>query len=80
MRAWRSVCSVKALHLVDGLGGVGVAHEFRVEIARVVGRLQGEPEIVHGENVFEKLGRLEVADAAGLARGIEAMRQGVGAR
>ena len=79
MRAWRSVCSVQAFDLVDGLGRIGVADEFRVQVARMVGRLQREAEIVHGENVFEKFRGLEVADAAGLARGIEFVGQRVGA-
>ena len=45
----------------------------------MVGRLQRESEIVHGEDVFEKFRGLEVADAAGLARGIEFVGQRVGA-
>ena len=32
----------KALHLVDGLGRIGVADEFGVQIARMIGRLQRE--------------------------------------
>jgi len=45
----------------------------------VVGPLQREPEIIHGENIFQKVRRLEVADTPGLANGIEAMRERVGA-
>ena len=69
----------QALDLVDRLGGIGVAHELRVEIARMIGRLQGETKIVHGENVFEKFRFLEVADTAGLARWVETVRECVGA-
>ena len=69
----------EALDLVDGLGGIRVTNEFSVEVARVVGRLQGETEIVHGENVFEEFGFLEVADAAGGAGGVETVSEGVGA-
>ena len=69
----------EALDLIDGLGGVGMTNEFRVEVARVIWRLQGKTKIVHGENVFEEFGFLEVADAAGGPGGIETMSQGVGA-
>ena len=62
------------------LVGIGVSDEFRIQIARMVRRLQREAEIVHGEDVFEEFGFLEVADAAGLARRIELVRQRVGAR
>ena len=68
------------LHVIDSFGGIGVADEFGIQIARVVRRLQREAEIVHGEDVFEEFGLLEVANAAGLARGIEAVGHGVGAR
>ena len=70
----------QALDVVDGLGGVGVADKFGIEIERMIGRLQREAEVVHGEDVFEQLRVLEVADAAGLARGVELMREGIGAR
>ena len=63
------------LDLVDGLGGIGVSDEFGIQVARMVRRLQRETEIVHGEDVFEKFGLLEVADASGLAGGIELVRQ-----
>src|SRR5882724_12371790 len=69
----------EALDLIDGLSGISVADKFGIEIARVIGRLQGETKIVHGENVFEEFGFLEVADTAGGARGVEAMSEGVGA-
>ena len=45
----------------------------------MIGRLQRPAEIVHGEDVFQELGLLEIADAAGLARGVELVRHGVGA-
>ena len=45
----------------------------------MVGRLQWKAEIVHGENIFEEFGFLEIADAAGLAGGIEFVGQRVGA-
>ena len=41
--------------------------------------LQREPEVVHGEDVFEQFGIVEIADAAGLARVVERMGQLVGA-
>src|SRR6266571_2295113 len=70
----------QALDLVDGLGGIRVAHEFGVEIARVVGRLQGETKIVHSEYVFEEFGFLEVADTARRSGRIKTVGQGVRAR
>ncbi len=57
-----------ALIVVGGLGGEGVADELGVEIAGMIRRFQGKSEVVHGEDIFEKLGLLEVANAAGLAR------------
>ncbi len=44
-----------------------------------MGGLQREAEVVHGEDVFEQFGVLEVADAAGLARWVELVGQRVGA-
>ena len=58
---------LEAFLVVDGLGGEGVADELGVEVEGVVGGLEGEAEVVHGEDVFEELGVVEVADAAGLA-------------
>ena len=69
----------QALDVVDGLGGIGVAVEFGVEIERMIWRLEREAEVVHGEDVFEQFGVLEVADAAGLSRGVELVRHGIGA-
>src|SRR5258705_12964201 len=69
----------EALDLIDGLRGISVADKFGIDIAWVIGRLQGETEIVHGENVCEELGFLEVADAAGGPRGADAMSEGVAA-
>ena len=45
----------------------------------MIRRLQRKTEVVHGENVFEKFRFLKIADAAGLARRIELVRQRVGA-
>ena len=70
----------EALDLVDGLGGIGVPDEFRIQIARMVRRLQRKSEIVHGEDVFQEFGFLEVANASGLPRRVELMRERVGAR
>ena len=56
-----------------------MADEFGVQVAGMIGRLQWEAEVVHGEDVFEEFGFLEVADAAGRSRGIEAMSEGIGA-
>ena len=67
------------LHLVDGLGGIGVPDELGVQIARVIGRLQGKTEVVHGEHVFEEFRFLKIADAAGLPRGIQFVGQRIGA-
>ncbi len=69
----------EALHLVDGLGGIGVPDKLGVQIARVIGRLQRETEIVHGENIFEEFRFLEVADAAGLASRVQLVGQRIGA-
>ena len=65
----------EALDVVNRFRRIGVTDKLGVEISRVVRRLQGEAEVVHGENVFEKLRLLEIADAARLARGIELMRK-----
>ena len=62
------------------LVGIHVAHEFRVQVARMIRRLQRQSEIVHREHVFQQLRFLEVANAAGLPRRIELMRQRIGAR
>lgn len=70
---------LQALFAIDGFGGEGVADELRVEVAGMVWGLQGPAEVVHGEDVFEELGLLEVADAAGLALLVEGVREGVGA-
>ena len=67
------------LDVVDGLGGIGVADEFGIQIEGMIGRLEREAEVVHGEDVFKELGLLEVADAAGLPGGVELVGQGVGA-
>ncbi len=80
MRAWRRVCSRRRSTLSMVLVGIGVADEFGVQIERMIRRLQREAEVVHREDVFKQLRVLEVADAAGLARGIELMREGIGAR
>ena len=79
-RAWRTVCSRRRSMLSIVLVGIGVAHELGIEVERVIGRLERPAEVVHGEDVFQELGLLEVTDAAGLARGIELVRHGVGAR
>jgi len=68
------------LDVVGGLCRESVADEFGVEITRMVRWSKRESEIVHREDIFEKLGIVPVPDAAGLARGIELVRDGVGAR
>jgi len=45
----------------------------------MIWRLEGKAEIIHGEDVFEEFGLLEVTDAAGLAGWIERVGEGVGA-
>jgi hypothetical protein len=69
----------QALDLIDGLGGIRVTHEFRIEIARVIRLQQREPEIVHCENVFQKFRGLEIADSTCLASSVESVRCRVGA-
>src|SRR5207247_1222634 len=59
------------LNVIDGFRRVGMAYKFRIQIARMVGRLQREPEVVHRKHVFEEFRLLEVANAASLSRGIE---------
>src|SRR5437016_5146688 len=70
----------QALDVVDGFCRIRVAYKFRVQIPWMVRRLERKAEVVHGEHVFEKLRFLEVADAAGLPRGVELMRGGIGTR
>ena len=45
----------KPFGIVKGLGRIGVSHEFRVQVQRVVRRSKREPKIVDGKHVFEKL-------------------------
>ena len=61
----------KAFDLVDGLGRKGMPHKFRVQIARMVWRLQRPAEIVHSEDIFQKFGVIQIANAAGLASWIK---------
>ena len=70
----------KTLDLVNCFCGIGMPDKFRVQIARVIGRLQGEAEVIHREHVFEELGFLEVTNATGLASRVELMSQCIGAR
>ena len=56
-----------------------MADELGVEVFGVIGGFEGPAEVVHGEDVFEELGLLEVADAAGLVVAVEGGREGVGA-
>jgi hypothetical protein len=46
----------QARRVVGRLGREGVAHELRIEVGQMVGRLQGEAEIVEGEDVLQPLG------------------------
>ena len=69
----------EALHLIDSLGGIGVADEFGVQISRMIRRLQRKTEVVHGENIFEKFRLLKVADASGLAGRVQLVGHRVGA-
>ena len=64
----------EALHIVDSLGGIGVTHEFSIQVAGVVRRLQWESEVVHGKHIFQELRLLGIADPPGLARRIKLMR------
>src|ERR1700757_629391 len=70
----------EAFHLVDRLRGIRMPTKFCIQIPRMIGRLQGPAEIVHGEHVFQELGLLEVANASRLPCGIELMRERIGAR
>ena len=67
------------LVVIGGLGGVGVADELRVEVARMIRLSQRESKVVDGEDILEKLGLFEVTDAACLTRRIESVREGVSA-
>jgi hypothetical protein len=64
--------------VIGRLGGEGVSNELGIQVARMIGLLQGEAEIVHGKDVFEKLGFLEVPYAACGPGIVECMRQCVG--
>ena len=52
-------------HVVDPLGGVCMPDEFRIQIPRMIRLPQRETKIVHGEDVFQQLGIVVIADAAG---------------
>src|SRR5438874_6544903 len=69
----------ETLNIVDGLCWVGVAYKLRVQVPRMVGRLQREPEVIHRKHVFEEFGFLKIANAASLPGGIELVRRSVGA-
>jgi len=56
-----------------------VPDELSVQIARVIGRLEGKTEVVHGEHVFEEFRFLKIADAASLPGGIKFVGQCIGA-
>lgn len=74
-RVFHQSCDV-----VKGLGRKGVPAEFGIQIPRMIGRLQRKAEVIHRENVFQKLSGLEISNAPGLARWVEIVRQGVGVR
>src|SRR5215510_11722689 len=54
--------------------------ELSVQITWMIWRFQRETEIIHRKDVFEQLGLIQVANPAGLARGIKRMREGIRAR
>ena len=61
------------------LAGIGVADELSVQIRGMIRRQERKAEVIHGEHIFQELGRLEVADTAGGTAGIELVGQRVGA-
>ena len=63
-----------ALIVIRGLGRKGMADEFGVQIERMIRLPQGKSEIVHGEDIFQKLRLLEIPNAAGLAGTIQSVR------
>src|SRR5215831_17572817 len=67
----------QALGVVDGLCREGMAHKLRVQITRMIRRLEREAKIIHREHVFEELRFLEVANASGLPSGIKLVRNRV---
>ena len=69
-----------ALHVIETLGGEHVTVELGVHIQRVIRRPQRKTEVVHREHVLQQFRLIQVADAAGLARIVERVRQRVGAR
>src|SRR5439155_11130090 len=69
----------ETLNVVDGLCWVGMAYKLHIQVPRMVGRLQREPEVIHRKHVFEKFGCLKIANAASLPGGIELVRRRVGA-
>ena len=79
-RACRRTCSATrstwSKRLVENMWPLNSVFRYRGWL----GGPQREAEIVHGEDVFEQLGIVEVADAAGLPRIVERVRQRVGAR
>src|SRR6266702_1772403 len=65
--------------VVRRLGTIGMADELRVQIERMVRRLQRKSEVVQCEDVLEKLRAPKGTDAARLPRRIELVGRAVGA-
>src|SRR5260370_673171 len=57
------------LYVIDRLRRIRVSDEFRIQIAWMIRRLQRKAEIVHGEDIFDELRLLTVANATGLTGG-----------
>ena len=62
------------LHRIRSLRRKGVPDKLRIQIRIVVRWFERPAEVVHGEDVFEKFGVIEVANAAGRPAGVELVR------
>src|SRR5579872_7476640 len=61
----------KPLHLVNRFCWIGMPHKFRVQVTRMIWRLERPSEIIHRKNILQELRTLEISDAAGLPGRIE---------
>src|SRR6266536_5022571 len=63
----------EAFHLIDGLGGISMSNEFRVQVPGAAWGLQWKPKVIHGEDIFQEFGLLKITDSSSLASLIELM-------
>jgi hypothetical protein len=68
-----------ALVVISRFGGEGMSNELSIKVAGMIGLFEREAEVVHRENIFQKLGLLKIPDTPCLARGVKGMSKGVGA-